>query len=288
MNEHFSLRVISWGVLLSTGFASGCILAEPIGEIIDDDDASPTISTTSATSKGDDDGSDSETDGMMSTSGFVSGTETDFFPSTSYGSVGSSGGSETWGSESGFEGTDTEASVIVAIEEDFADWDGDNGGLIMIRPEEGFADNNTQGSFVGNECLYIHAPSTDNGGYGYAVEFQLPLAGEIDMSGEDFWISFDIYVAGPVAIDQHVAVFGLYDTASENVFYSQWFELSVGVWRNYSVPVRLGAITYSTFLENPADWIVDAVRLQVVQPYGVEGEPISFCVGSLVIADAPP
>jgi len=285
-NSFLSQSRTSAGVLLFANLASGCVLAEPIGTILDDDDIEITTISASGADTDTDGGDDLDTDDSVSTSGVISATETDLFPSTSFGSDEVSESGKTSESTSG--GDDM---PIVAIDENFDDWSGDDPRFLLTRPEasEGFADNNTVQTFDGRDCLYIHAPAADNAGYGYSVEFQLLLESRTDMSGEDFQISFDVYVPAETANEETYVQFGFYELTDLTPIYSMWHATTPDTWQTVTANVSYEEIAYSAFANNPGDWIFDSVRLMLIQ-FGegaAEGLPASFCVDNLVVTNAP-
>ena len=92
---------------------------------------------------------------------------------------------------------DADAAVdyVIAIDEDFDDWEGGGDLFYMSNGNvDDYDDNNTRASVDGHECLAVHANAATYGGSGYSVEIQLQLDQRTDMSRGDFSISFDIYV----------------------------------------------------------------------------------------------
>ena len=117
----------------------------------------------------------------------------------------------------------------------------------------------------------------------------MDLDGPTDMTGEDWEISYDVYIPSET-YDQGANVqFGLYRTSDFTPIYSVWYSgsLVADEWVTLTTPINTTdeAISYSGFENDPGDWIFDAVRIQTIingSSAGV-GSEISFCIDNLTI-----
>jgi len=188
------------------------------------------------------------------------------------------------------DGSDSEtvsSEPMTAIEQDFDNWDGDEAKFEMLKGDV-FPDNNTMGTIDDHNCMMIHAKALEHEQYGFSVELELMLDQQTDMSGEDFSISFDVYVFAGTHDKGANIQFAFADAAGTPI-YSDWWVTSLlaDQWVTISSPVDTasGKITYSGFQNNPQDWIFDTVRLQFILngETAAEGDEVQFCIDNLVV-----
>ncbi|MBN2342049.1 MAG: hypothetical protein JXX29_05525 [Deltaproteobacteria bacterium] len=138
----------------------------------------------------------------------------------------------------------------------------DDTDTAMVGPI--YADNNTAVEIGGQNALMIHADSVEED-FGYAVEFQLQLDQPTDMSGEDFYVTFDVYVPQETYDYGANVQFALFETTNYTPVYSTWFDVAPEQWVSVSGWVSsTGDIDYTQFENNPGDWIFDVVRIKVI------------------------
>lgn len=184
----------------------------------------------------------------------------------------------------------SDGSIVVAIDEDFDDWDPIERGYLDTKPNASpspFEDHATIVTIMGQECLFIHTVPEENSGYGVAVEFALDLDQRTDMSRLDFLISFDVFLPED---RQLVLQFGLDETTNHTSIYSDWSdEINLRQWQTFIVPIDFLSISYSEFVDNPGDWIFDQVRLKIILPEEtpLATAPLSFCVDNIVVTNDP-
>lgn len=257
MNRHRKPRILRATALsLGCTLLPACILSTSIGDW--DDVPRPLPGDTDV--------------GAMSTMAAVSDGESETAPS------GDSEGSD--------------GSVVVAIDEDFDAWDPEARGFVDTNPDSPspFADHATIRTISGRECLFIHNHPGDNNGLGSAIEFQLDLDQRTDMSGEDFVISFDVFLPEALSGREVVLQFAFFETRYYTPIYSAWFtDFELDQWETVTAPISIGAIDFSLFSDNPGDWIFDAVRLALILPdeYGVTLGPVSVCFDNLIVTRDP-
>jgi len=207
-----------------------------------------------------------------------------------------SGAPSIQGTERATDGADTPetsggTAYDVAIEEDFESWTGGVGRFSMTLPQHSpYADNNTRRSLGGRNCLNIHAPAVVDERYGFsAVEFQLTLAAQTDMSAEDFWIAFDVYVPSETADERISVQYGFYELETYTSIYAYWSSISAGRWFRIAERIRLDTIGFSQVEHDPGDWIFEAVRLRLIHHGGhaKSGDEMSFCIDDLIVSNAP-
>ena len=208
----------------------------------------------------------------------------------------------------GGDDTDTATSggedLNVAIDEDFENWEAGDARFFMAKPDytDGRAytydDNATMQTVDGQNCLYIHDDVVANGDYGFAVEMELAFDRQTDMSGEDYEISFDVYVPQDVVDKQAHVQFAFYEheTGTYKCIYSVWYTTSVvaGTWSTLSGPINTaaeddgGVISYSGFSDdqNPSSWIFDVVRVQLIidGDTAASGDEVWMCVDNMRVA----
>ena len=185
-------------------------------------------------------------------------------------------------SDSGNEGPEG-TKPAVAYQEDFDAWEGGGELFFMAKPENGsgeYDDNNTMQTIGDHDALYIHELTTSNGDYGFAIEVQFQMVDFIDMTGEDYEISFDILVPATTMDKGGHVQFAFYESATWKPIYSLWYSGSIvpDEWSSISARVSTEAvdaddnpiITYSGFNDedNPGAWIFDMVRIQLI----IDGE----------------
>jgi len=183
---------------------------------------------------------------------------------------------------------------LVALNESFDAWDGGGERFFLARGDAtAFPDHNTAVTIADRAAVAIHAAAQDNSGYGFGVEIQLQLDQPTDMSGEDFNLSFDIYIpAATFDLGANVQ-WGFFETENFTPIYSAWTsppDIVADQWVTISTPINTTTITYSTFAENPADWLVDVVRIQTI----VNGETavadaeVLYYIDNVVVSNTPP
>jgi hypothetical protein len=204
--------------------------------------------------------------------------------------------------DSGGSGGDPEpepepAVTVIAINETFDAWDGD---FFMARPEGGSGTYDDNGTVIADldghtNVLCIHDTAEDNNGYGYSIEVQLPLDQQTDFSGEDFHITFDIYVPQATADLGDNVQWGLYETTGFTPIYSGWWSGSLVAdgWATISTPISTsgsaGNVDYSGFTNDPADWQLDVVRFNLIvngADAGI-GDEVLFYIDNIVISNEP-
>jgi hypothetical protein len=165
-----------------------------------------------------------------------------------------------------------------AIDQNFDEWE-DNEQFFIAKPEggSGFEDSNTMQSVGGEDALFMHETVDENSNYGYATEIQFQLNDMTDLSGENYSISFDIYVPQST-FDTGVPYvqFAFFNTADDYTpIYSYMYELTPDEWLNVASEINAvditegtddSTISYSGFAddENPSAWQFDVVRIQLV------------------------
>jgi len=193
--------------------------------------------------------------------------------------------------DSGAEGPD------IAFQSDFATWQGGGETFFLAKPEGDttYADNNTV-AVVGDHpaALTVHAPATDNGGYGVSVEVQWSLNElPVDLSAGNYNIQFDVYVPA-AAFDRTPQVQWAFFTADFTPIYSVWYGEGEGIaadtWVTISADITAENVSYSAFTppEDVSQWIFDFVRVQVILEDGAEGDELLYYVDNVsVTKDAP-
>ena len=182
-----------------------------------------------------------------------------------------------------------------AIRETFDDWEQEDRGFFVSKGDaEPYDDNNTVKNIDGQDCLFVHADADDNNGYGFSVEVQMDLDAQTDMSGEDYEISYDIYIPSETYELGANVQFGLYRIEDFTPIYSVWYSgsLAADEWVNITAPISTtgGLIDYSGFENDPDDWIFDAVRIQAIVngSSAALGSEVSFCLDNLTIRKLSP
>jgi len=201
--------------------------------------------------------------------------------------------SDTGEPDAGNEDSETVEPVHpdVAYEENFDEWDGGGSFFFMSKPDptdsniggELLDDNNTAQSIDEHDCVMFHALSGKNWGYGTAIEaqFQFFEAG-VDMSGEDYHISFDVYVPQEMK-DKHLNIqFALFNTSTWEPIYSIQYDDQIpgDTWTTIEADIvnNPDVISYSGFDKtvnpnaDPELWQFDVVRIQAVIPPPPEGD----------------
>jgi len=204
--------------------------------------------------------------------------------------------------ETGGNDTNNPAPPQDAINENFDAWDGGGERFFTSKPDQQedpspYPDHNTLVTIGDRQALAIHHNAVDNDGYGFAVEFQLALDQQTDMSGEDYRISFDIYIPQVTADKAASVQFAFYETANYTPIYSKWFiDIPADTWYTIQAPILApnndpeeGNIDYSGFTNDPQEWIFDVVRIQtIVDGEGVElGAEVLYYVDNLVVTNVP-
>src|SRR5690606_33433142 len=91
---------------------------------------------------------------------------------------------------------------------------------------------------------------------------------QTDMSGEDWEISYDVYLPSETYELGANLQFGLYRTEDFTPIYSVWYSgsLVADEWVTLTTPINTteGLISYSGFENDPEEWIFDAVRIQTI------------------------
>jgi len=193
--------------------------------------------------------------------------------------------------------TTTPGPVGDVINENFDAWE-DNPNFFTSKPDQQenpspYADHNTAQVIGDQTAIAVHHNAEDNSGYGYAVEVQFALTAQTDMSKEDYRISFDLYIPSePTGALGASAQWAFYETANYTPIYSSWItEVPLDQWFHYEGRVDLANVTHSGFPEegNPASWIFDVVRIQVIVDgeTAVEGSEVLYYIDNLVVTNAP-
>lgn len=133
-----------------------------------------------------------------------------------------------------------------------------------------YADNNSAVEMAGHNALLIHADAYNRfSSDGPSVEVQFALDEEdVNMSDESFTVSFDIYV--PSSMEQYGCQpqFALFtgEDGGYTPLYSTIYGVTYDAWESISGEVKAsgGDITYSDFENNPGDWLMDYVRIQLM------------------------
>lgn len=189
-----------------------------------------------------------------------------------------------------------------AIDENFDAWVGGGESFFMSKPEEETSileGNNTAANIAGHDCAVYHALSADNYGFGTAIEAQFQLvAQDVDMSGEDYEISFDIYLNQAMK-DKNVNIqFAFFQTDGYTPIYSILYddEIAADTWVTITAPIRNDPafISYSGFdtsvdpNANPGSWQFDVVRIQAVIPEAEENADAGADAGEDASAPSDP
>ena len=176
----------------------------------------------------------------------------------------------------------------------------ENGLVAAIYP-----DNGTITTIDGRGALTVHATAVYNAADDAAapwfpmIEFSLPFNTEIDMSTEDYWYAFEIYLSSS-ANDLHPLVqFGLYDENQEDWIYSRWYgewfpTSPVGGPANQPYPndfaqtpewvelsSRIAAsstdITWTSMTDDPEEWQFKYFRIRLSLRDLDLGQPTELC-----------
>ena len=151
-----------------------------------------------------------------------------------------------------------------------------------------FPDNNTSVEWKGHPgALKIHADAQDDSGYGKSVEIQLALDAPVNMTCEDYVVTFDIWTPSALVNAGGNAQFAFLDVASNTPIYSHWFEVKSNQWTTVTGKVTAvgGAIDYSEFTRNPEDWVVDAFRLKIIADSATEGQEFVYYVDNIKVTN---
>jgi hypothetical protein len=167
------------------------------------------------------------------------------------------------------EGAESGKDAVIALNEDFNAWEGG------IKLEKGllddgilFIDDNDTMAVINEEnALKVHAFSQEKYG-SIGVEVQWPLLVDpTDMSGEDFSITFDVFVpAESVAVMDGIQ-FAFFDANYSCIYSNKWTtEISEhpGEWVTLSAPISNagGFIGYNGFGDTTDEWIFRKARIQ--------------------------
>ena len=194
--------------------------------------------------------------------------------------------------DAGTRGDAGESDSVYAINETFDDWDGGEGRDFSVTKGENadqYPEHNTIKQIDGQDCLWIEADAVDNNGYGFSVEVEFALDQQTDMSGEDYEISYDLYVPPETYALGANTQFGFYTLPDYEPIYSQWYSGSIheGEWSTISATIdnSSGNIDYSALQNNPGDWVFDTVRIQLIinGSSATLGSQVAFCLDNLQV-----
>lgn len=209
--------------------------------------------------------------------------------------TGISGATMTPDAETGAETADTTDPVPPGdvFNENFDAWEGGGDAFFTSKPENGdgvYPDHNTPATIGDQQAMTVHLNAEDNSGYGTAVEVQFLLAQQTNMSAEDYRVSFDIYVAAVTAAKDTYVQWAFFETVDFTPIYGAWSEiLPADQWVHIESPVTVATVDYTTFTNSPADWILDAVRIQVIHggDDAAIGDEMLFYIDNLVVTNTP-
>lgn len=153
-----------------------------------------------------------------------------------------------------------------------------------------YADNNTV-EWIGNQrALKIHIDAfdiEDNGKPRMEVQFDLDET-QVDMSGEDYFVTFDIYLPSSTMEMGCTVIFGLYAQKNYCSIYSDPFYVSdADAWAHIHGLVKMGnagVVGFSNFDASPGDWLVDALRIQVFCENAVNGDEVVVYLDNIIVA----
>ena len=141
-----------------------------------------------------------------------------------------------------------------------------------------------------NKCIMVKAGVVPDSG-NYCVEVQFDLLTNTDMSGEDYVISFDVYIPTNYIEQKKGFQFAFYDSTTWTPIYSGWWVGSIvgGQWISRVTNVALkengGFIDYSGFDNNPDDWTnMTKVRFQYVTGYSA-GTEVVFYLDNIIVSN---
>ena len=193
---------------------------------------------------------------------------------------------------------DERIDEILAIDHSFDEGGGDT--FYMTNPDQNqeadfiYGDNGKGATIEDRDCMMLHADAMDNGGYGYSIEFQVSLDDIIDLSCEDFTISFDIYIPEETYRqgEPHPSIqWAFFESSGFTPIYSYMLPqegdpaLEPDTWTTISGTVTPDDVSYDNFPNDPDDWQVDLVRVQLVidGESAAEGDELTFYVDNLVV-----
>lgn len=191
---------------------------------------------------------------------------------------------------------DTETDTATDTAADTATTDTETGSDITVDTAtaeefEGFiyADNNTATEIAGQNALILHAGGVQDNNNGYSVEFQMQLDEQTDMTRGDFKLSFDIYIPQATYDLGANVQFAFFETSNYTPIYSKWYNVVPEKWITINADIQYedDTIDYTTFENNPGDWIFDVVRIKVIcnDASAVEGSEILYYVDNILVTN---
>lgn len=199
------------------------------------------------------------------------------------------------------EAVDTDSAVDTATDT-AVDTAADTADTAAAAPDQcilsHYADNNTAVEMAGQNALKIHVDAYNRfNSTGPSVEVQFTLdeadVNMSDMSDDGFFtVSFDVYV--PSELEQYNCQpqFALFtgDDGGYTPIYSNIHSVTYDAWQNISGEVKDsgGDISYSGFENDPDDWLMDYVRVQLMcdeAAGAVDDIELTFYLDNIVVSN---
>ncbi|MEJ5284073.1 MAG: hypothetical protein ACP5Q5_03360 [Brevinematia bacterium] len=143
--------------------------------------------------------------------------------------------------------------------------------------------------FAGRKCLKISGQTSSS--YAepahHSVEIQFDLTTPVDMSGEDFVISFDYYIPAAYVVNLDGFQFSFWKVPGYTSLYSGGYGAVPDSWNTIYTNVDTTTITYSGFSDNPSGWVgINKIRFQFSPKTGTsDGMAVEFYLDNIVVSN---
>ncbi len=143
--------------------------------------------------------------------------------------------------------------------------------------------------FAGRKCLKISGQTSSS--YAepahHSVEIQFDLTTPVDMSGEDFVISFDYYIPAAYIPNLDGFQFSFWKVPGYTPLYSGGYGAVADSWNTIYTNVDTTTITYSGFSDNPGGWVgINKIRFQFSPKTGTsQGMAVEFYLDNIVVSN---
>lgn len=143
--------------------------------------------------------------------------------------------------------------------------------------------------FDGRKCLKISGQTSSSYAEpaNHSVEIQFDLITPIDMSGENFVISFDYYIPNSYIGNMDGFQFSFWKVPGYTPLYSAGYGAIADSWNTLYTNVDTTTITYSGFSDNPDGWEgMNKIRFQFSPKTGTsEGMVVEFYLDNIVVSN---
>ncbi|MCX7820821.1 MAG: hypothetical protein N2258_04010 [Brevinematales bacterium] len=199
-------------------------------------------------------------------------------------SGGSSGGSVSSSTSSVSSSTSSVFTPVVALNLDF-----ENGQVPSSYYTAFGTVTPSVVDFAGRKCFKISGQTSSSYAQpaSHSVEIQFDLAQPVDMSGEDFVISFDYYIPATYVANLYGFQFSFWKVPGYTPIYSAGYGATPNSWNTIYTNVDTISITYSGFSDNPGGWVgMNKIRFQFSPKTGTSpGMPVEFYLDNIVVSN---